>query len=117
MAQLFSDNSSTTLASSVGIGDTVINLTNGANFPIIANMGDYFYATLANGSPGSMWEIVKVTATNTNAFTVVRAQDNTTAQAWSSSATVFEIRMTAQALRDITSLSNQYSIAMSIVLS
>ena len=72
---------------------------------------------MANGSPGSMWEIVKVTATNTNAFTVVRAQDNTTAQAWSSSVTIFELRMTAQALRDIAILDNQYSVAMTIALS
>lgn len=117
MAQLFTDNAFTTLASNVAIGDTAINITSSSSFPVISTVGDYFYATLANGSPGSIWEIVKVTATSGTSFTVVRAQDNTVAQAWGSTTSVFEVRMTAQALRDITILANQYSVAMSIALS
>ena len=78
----FTNNATTTLAS--GINNSVTSLTvaagTGALFPSLSG-SDVFYVTLANLA-GAV-EIVKVTARSTDTFTIVRAQDNTSAAAWS----------------------------------
>ncbi len=80
---LFTNNAATTLASS--INNIVTSLTvatgGGALFPSLS-AGQYFYCTLSNTS-GTV-EIVKVTARSTDTFTIVRAQDNTSATSWNS---------------------------------
>jgi hypothetical protein len=63
----------------------------GALFPTLS-AGDYFYATLIDTS--NNLEIVKVTARSTDTMTIVRAQDNTTARAYSTNDR-FELRPTA----------------------
>lgn len=78
----FKNNAFGTLSAGIIAGDLTINLTagHGARFPSLS-AGDYFYSTLIDAS-GNL-EIVKVTARATDALTVVRAQDGTSARAYS----------------------------------
>lgn len=99
-AALFSNNATTTL----GGGDitavaTSFNVTAGGGFPLVTAGGDYFYCTLVDSSNNI--EIVKVTnrtAGSPNTFTVVRAQEGTTARAFTAAATKVELRPTAAGL-------------------
>tara|TARA_R110000822_G_scaffold139730_3_gene277327 strand:+ start:608 stop:1576 length:969 start_codon:yes stop_codon:yes gene_type:complete len=75
----------------------------GALFPTLAG-GDYFYATLIDTS--NNLEIVKVTARSTDTMTIVRAQDNTIARAYSTNDR-FELRPTA-ALFNEKANANEY---------
>lgn len=99
MAVLVKNNAFSTLAS--GISDVATSITvaagTGSRFPA-AGGADYFYATLINTS--NQLEVVKVTARSTDTLTVVRAQDNTTARAYSSSDRI-ELRVTAALIEDI----------------
>lgn len=99
MALKFTNNASGTLASSITTSSTTITLTtgNGALFPALST-GDYFYATLVDSS--NNLEIIKVTARSTDVLTVVRAQDNTTAKAYSGGDRL-ELRPTAAVFSDI----------------
>lgn len=87
------NNAATTLAS--GITNVAVSLTvaggAGALFPTLG-AGDYFYATITN--TGGAIERVKVTARATDTFTIVRGQDNSTAQAWNLG-DKFELRLVA----------------------
>ena len=69
----------------------VLSAGEGARFPTLT-ASDYFYATLIDTS--NNLEIVKVTARSTDTMTIVRAQDNTTARAFSTNDR-FELRPTA----------------------
>lgn len=91
-----------TLASGIASGATSITLTtgHGARFPSLS-AGDYFYATLIDTS--NNLEIVKCTARSTDVLTVVRAQEGTTARAYSAGDRV-EIRLTAQTFLDATNI-------------
>lgn len=97
---LFANNAATTLASAITASDTSITVATGtgALFPTITGV-DYFYCTLqsTNGAPR---EIVKVTATVGDTFTVVRGQDGTTASAFSQF-DYFELRVVAEDMRHI----------------
>lgn len=86
------NNATATLASGIGTGDTAISLTagHGARFPTLGTT-DYFYGTLADAS--NNLEIVKVTARAGDSLTVVRAQDGTSAKAYSAG-DKFELRPT-----------------------
>lgn len=99
MAVLVKNNAYSTLAS--GISNVATSITvaagTGSRFPA-AGGADYFYATLINTS--NQLEIVKVTARSTDTLTVVRAQDGTTARAYSSGGRI-ELRVTAALLADI----------------
>jgi len=79
---LFTNNASTTLASGISAIATSLTVApgTGALFPTLAG-AQYFYTTLSN-TAGTIIEIVKVTARSTDTFTIVRAQDNTTASAF-----------------------------------
>jgi hypothetical protein len=93
----FKNNASTTLSGSINNSQTAITVTNGANFPVPAG-SDYFYATMYEVSSGDEIniEIVKVTATSGNNWTIVRAQDGTSARSRDGVATCYvEQRMTA----------------------
>jgi hypothetical protein len=100
---LFTNNAATTLAS--GINSSVTSLTvassTGGLFPSPTG-SQYFYCTLSN-STGTVIEIVKVTARSTDTFTIVRAQDNTTAQSFSTGDKV-ELRATAADLNNFGQL-------------
>jgi hypothetical protein len=94
------NNAFATLASSITNSATSITLTTGqgARFPSLG-AGDYFYATLVDTS--NNLEIVKCTARSTDVLTVVRAQESTTARAYSAGDRI-EIRLTAQTFLDAT---------------
>ena len=100
---LFTNNAATTLASSILVGDTSLTVAAGTGglFPSLAG-SQYFYCTLAN-TAGTTIEIVKVTARSTDTFTIVRAQDNTTASAFSAGDKV-ELRLTAIDLQNFPQL-------------
>ncbi len=89
--QLFTNNATTLL--DADINDSVLTLTvtggEGAKFPT-PTAGDFFYATIESGS---VREIVQVTTRSTDTFTIVRAQDGSSATAFTAGATV-ELRMT-----------------------
>ena len=99
----FTNNAATTLAS--GITSVATSLTvatgTGALFPTLTG-SQYFYCTLINAA-GTTIEIVKVTARSTDTFTIVRAQDNTTASAFSTGDKV-ELRLVAANLNDFPKL-------------
>ena len=99
MAVVFSNNAKTTLASTVSTSATSITVVDGSVFPAL-NGADYTYVTLEDGS-GNV-EIVKVTALSSNVLTVVRAQDNTSARAFSSGDKC-ELRLTAAGLNEVAS--------------
>lgn len=100
---LFTNNAATTLASSILVGDTSLTVAAGTGglFPSLAG-SQYFYCTLSNVG-GSVIEIVKVTARSSDTFTIVRAQDNTTASAFSAGDKV-ELRLTAIDLQNFPQL-------------
>lgn len=93
----FKNNASTTLSGSINNSQTAITVVSSGSFPVPA-AGDYFYATMyeVSGHDELNIEIVKVTAVSGNNWTIVRAQDGTTARARDGIATCYiEQRMTA----------------------
>lgn len=96
------NNANATLAAGINSSATSITLTSGqgARFPTLT-ASDYFYATLVDTS--NNLEIVKCTARSTDVLTVVRAQETTTARAYSTGDRI-EIRITAQTFIDATAL-------------
>ena len=90
----FTNNAATTLASSILIGATSLTVASGtgALFPTLTG-SNFFYCTLQN-TAGTTIEIVKVTARSTDTFTIVRAQEGTSASAFASGDKV-ELRLTA----------------------
>ena len=98
----FTNNAATTLAS--GITNVATSLTvassTGLLFPTLSG-SQYFYCTLGNNA-GTV-EIVKVTARSTDTFTIVRAQDNTSAVAWNLGDKC-ELRLVAASLNDFPKL-------------
>lgn len=94
MAILFTNNASTTLASSITNVATSLTVASGqgALFPNPTSP-DYFLCTL-QGVSGTPIEIVQVTARSTDTFTIVRAQEGTTASAFNGGDKV-ELRLTA----------------------
>ena len=100
MAQpLFTNNAATTLAS--GITNVATTLTvasgTGALFPSPTG-SNYSYVTLINAA-GTVLEIVKLTARSTDTLTITRAQEGTTASAFSTGDKV-ELRVTAAGMTD-----------------
>jgi len=89
---------------SAGITDSATTITlasgEGSRFPTLST-DDYFYGTLIDTS--NNLEIVKVTARSTDSLTVVRAQDNTSARAFSTGDR-FELRPVAKLFEDISEM-------------
>ena len=98
MAVKFANLASSTLASSLTNSATSISATDASSFPSLG-AGDYFYASIGEGS---LSEIVKVTAVSSNTFTAVRGQDGTTARSHDSGTSI-ALRVVAAALDDISS--------------
>ena len=97
MGVVFTNNAETTLAAAItSTSATSISVTSSSTFPTVG-AGEYFYATIDDGSNN---EIVKITAVSGTTWTVVRAQDNTTARTFANSSTV-QLRATAALLTDI----------------
>lgn len=96
MPVLFTNNASTTLASGITTSSTSITVATGQGSLFPAPTGsDFFYATLANAS--NVLEIVKCTARTGDTLTVTRAQEGTTATAYSTGDKI-ELRPTAAGL-------------------
>ena len=104
MGMQLSNLAATTLASGItnAANSLVVASGAGANFPTLGT-NDYFYATLANSS-GT--EIVKVTARVSDTFTIVRAQEGTTAKAFNAG-DACELRLTAQGLKEFVANPSQ----------
>lgn len=105
--QLFANNAKTVLASGISAVATSLTVTAGTGllFPVITG-SDYFLATLCQLSvTGEInFEIVKVTARTSDVFTIVRAQEGTTALVYVAGDKV-ELRLTKETmgrLRDFT---------------
>jgi len=114
MAIKFTNNATSTLASGIASGDVSLTVSTGqgALFPTLGG-GDYFYCTLSNVA--NTIEIVKVTARSTDTFTIVRAQDNTTASAFVTGDKV-ELRLVAAVLSNTAILdqTNVFSAAQTV---
>lgn len=95
--QLFTNNANSTLAAPVGNTALSIQVAAGEGvlFPSPAG-GDWFLATLCKVTSGveTAVEIVKVTAKATDVFTILRAQEGTTAQTYTTGDRI-SLRMTA----------------------
>lgn len=96
---LYKNNATATLSASITSSTTSLTVTagQGALFPPATTGGDYFYATLVS-STGTI-EIVKVTNRSTDTFTIVRAQDSTTASAFGTGSR-FELRIVAAGMNE-----------------
>lgn len=91
--QLFANNATASLGASLAAGATSLTVATGAGalFPN-PTAPDYFLATLEVTGTTTR-EIVKVTARSGDVFTIVRAQEGTADQAWTTSDTV-SLRLT-----------------------
>lgn len=89
---VYTNNAFSTLAGGITSGATSLSVGSGhgARFPTLSG-GDYTFITLTN-TAGDV-EIVKVTARSSDTMTIERAQDGTTARAWSAGDRV-ELRIT-----------------------
>lgn len=75
----------TKLAKAIGAAEQEVSVSTGDGSKLAVVSGDYFYATIRyNG----VREFVKVVARNNDVLTVVRGQDNTTAQSFPKGACV-----------------------------
>ena len=99
MSVKYTNNAATTLASGINNSATSLSVTSASGFPSLPSSLDYFYVTLDDGTNN---EIVKVTAVSGTTFTIVRAQDDTTARAFSADDDV-ELRLNAAVLSDVVS--------------
>lgn len=96
----FSNFASTTIVGTYNAAETAITVASSAAFPA-AGSGTYFYAVLVDSlTAPTRREIVKVTNVSGSVFTVTRAQESTTAQAWTSGSYI-ELRPTNQGLQDL----------------
>ena len=99
MAIVFKNNARTTLAGNITNSATSIAVAAGSVFPTLSG-GNIFYCTFDDGTNT---EIVKVTAVSTNTLTIVRAQDNTTARAFSAG-DLAELRLKCYRFRFFSSI-------------
>jgi hypothetical protein len=101
MTVKFKNNAVGYLSTAISSSDSSATLTTGggAAFPTLS-AGEYFYATITATS--GVYEIVKVTSRSTDAISITRAQEGTTAIAFPQGSIV-ELRITAQAITDAIS--------------
>ena len=98
----FANNAVTTLVSGITNVATSITVTSAVAFPTLTG-AQYFYCTFIDAATGLVIEIVKVTAVVASVFTIVRAQDGTTASAYLTGDKV-ELRLTRASLNDFPKL-------------
>lgn len=91
---IFANNASALLNTTISDSDTTIELATGfgAAFPSPSGT-QFFFATLENDQGD--FEIVRCTSRTGDLLTVVRGQDNTTAQGFTQNVTRVELRLTA----------------------
>lgn len=103
MAQLFTNNAASTLASGISVGAVSLTVFSGegAKFPSPV-APDYALVTIyqKSGATEVNHEIVKLTARTGDGFTIVRAQEGTTARAFNAGDPI-ELRWTAGASHSV----------------
>ncbi|UOF82003.1 tail fiber [Caudoviricetes sp.] len=99
---LFANNAATTLASSLSNSATSMSVASSSAFPSPTSP-QYFYCTLIDAATNSVIEIVKVTAVSGTTWTIVRAQDGTTANSYIAGDKV-ELRLVRASLNDFPKL-------------
>ena len=99
MTVKFTNNASTTVGTGINTSATSLTVASASSFPSLSGADDYCYLTIQQ-STGTVREVVKATALSGNTFTIVRAQDNTSAGTWSAG-DIVELRMTAALLTDV----------------
>ena len=99
MAIVFKNNATTSLSGNINSSATSIGVTDGSVFPTLSS-GESFFVTFDDGTNK---EIVKVTGRSGNTLTVVRAQDGTSARAFSINDAV-DLRLTAAVLETFPQL-------------
>jgi hypothetical protein len=99
MTVKFTNNASTTIGTGINASATSLTVASASSFPSLSGADDYCYLTL-QGATNTTREVVKATALSGNTFTIVRAQDNTSAASWVAG-DVVELRMTAALLTDV----------------
>ncbi|MGB0358440.1 MAG: hypothetical protein ACPGC4_01220, partial [Litorivicinaceae bacterium] len=111
MAVKFSNNARTNLSSAILSTATSITVNDATVFPTLG-ASDHTFVTIESLDAVPTREIVKVTAidTSTDALTVVRGQDGTTAAAFSSGAKV-ELRLTAALLNAVVDDTDTESVS------
>ena len=105
----FSNNAKTTLSGALTSSATTCTVSDASVFPTIGSY-DYFYMTLEDVNLNR--EIVKVTAVSSNTLTITRAQDDTTARAFSNGDKA-ELRLTTKGLQDVVDNSEVVTTAPS----
>ncbi|HAS0804672.1 TPA: hypothetical protein JAX15_004603 [Enterobacter roggenkampii] len=82
---LTANNAQTVLAAGISASATslTVNSGTGALFPAVTSGVSFFKLTLVDAATGQLLEIVHVTARTGDSMTIVRAQEGTTARAWS----------------------------------
>lgn len=110
MSQQFANNASAVLASSIGIADTTLTVSEQKNIPAL-EAGDYFLATLFLNSDPSHIEVVKVTGVTGNTWTIERQQEDTAPLAHDINAPI-ELRLTAGSLKALAT-SNLVGLSIS----
>lgn len=131
---VWSNNAQTTLATAITSGATSLSVTagGGAQFPNPSG-GNEFIATIVKAGNANVYEIVLVTASpSADTFTIVRAQEQTAAQAWNAGdyftllptagglgAAVQKVDLQAQApnFANDTGSANAYSVTLNPQLS
>lgn len=100
MAHIFANNVAGTLGAGIGPSDTLILLASGqgSRFPAPTG-GNYYYATLTHITTGVV-EIVRVTGRTADTLSVERGRDGTSATSFTTGSLI-ELRLVAQALRDL----------------
>ena len=112
MTVKFTNNASTTVATGINTTATSLVVASAAGFPALSGSGDYCYLTIQQAA-GTNVEVVKATALSSNTFTIVRAQDGTSAGSWSVS-DVVELRVTAALLTDIVDAATHDASVLSV---
>ena len=99
---LFTNNAATTIAAPISSGATTVSVAagTGVHFPVPGS-GQYFRATFVKSGDSTIFEIVKVTAAAGDTFTIVRAQEATSARSWSTGDS-FTLLPTAADLSEFT---------------
>lgn len=98
MSIVFKDFGTAYLAAPLAVGGLTITVDNAVSLPILTN-GDYFYLVLQKYSDRSYVEIVKVTATVGNTFTILRGQAGTSIRAFAAG-DYAELRLTTDGLTE-----------------
>lgn len=106
---LLTNNVDTTLNGSITNTATTITLSSAANLPSSIPGGTYFAVTLNDAATELVFEICYATAVSGANLTVIRGQEGTTAQAWSSGDFVYAAA-TAGYLNDLVDLNSAQSI-------